>query len=120
MEGISQDVINSELLLFDPIRVNIGAQQIQWVEYRPINQLSDNSPVEIYVPGTGSKYIDLKRARLYVKACIKKGNLQDLGENRLCCSLQPFPADISFTSRCIFATETCIFWSSRSCLPCHV
>ena len=80
MEGISQDVINSELLLFDPIRVNRGAQQIQWVEYRPTNQLSDNSPVEICVPGTGSKYIDLKRSRLYVKACIKKGNLKDLDE----------------------------------------
>ena len=80
MEGISQDVINSELLLFDPIRVNRGTQQIQWVEYRPVNQLSDNSPIEVCVPGTGSKYIDLKRSRLYVKACIKKGDLKDMDE----------------------------------------
>ena len=50
------------------------------VEYRPINELSDNSPVEICVPQTGSKHIDLRRPRLYVKACIKKGNFQDLDE----------------------------------------
>ena len=80
MEGISQDVVNSELLLFDPIRVNRGAEQIQWIEYRPINQLSDDSPVEICVPGTGSQYMDLKRSRLYVRACIKKGDLKDLDE----------------------------------------
>ena len=72
MEGISQDVVNSELLLFDPIRVNRGAEQIQWIEYRPINQLSDDSNVEICVSGTGSQYMDLKRSRLYVRACIKK------------------------------------------------
>ena len=76
MEGISQDVINSELLLFDPISLKRGTQQIQWEEYRPVNQLSDNSPIEVCVPGTGSKYIDLKQSRLYVKACIKKGDLK--------------------------------------------
>ena len=54
MEGISQDVVNSELLLFDPVRINRGAEQIQWIEYRPINQLSDEAPIEICIPGTGS------------------------------------------------------------------
>ena len=68
MEGLSTDVINSELLLFDPVRVNRGSEQIRWIEYRPINQLTDDTPVEICVPGTGSQYMDLKRSRLYVRA----------------------------------------------------
>ena len=80
MEGISQDVVNSELLLFDPVRINRGAEQIQWIEYRPINQLSDEVPIEICIPGTGSQYMDLKRSRLYVKACIKKQDLKDLDD----------------------------------------
>ena len=80
MEDISTDVINSELLLFDPVSVNRGAEQIRWVEYRPINQLSDNAPVEICVPGTGSQYMDLKRSRLYVRASIKKSDGTDLKE----------------------------------------
>ena len=80
MDCISQDIVNSELLLFDPMRVNHGAEQIQWIEYRPINQLSDDSPFEICVPGTGSQYMDLKRSKLYVRACIKKGDLKDLDE----------------------------------------
>ena len=62
MEDISTDVINSELY----------SEQIRWVEYRPINQLPDNAPVEICVPGTGSQYMDLKCSRLYVRASIKK------------------------------------------------
>ena len=70
MEDISTDVIDSELLLFDPVSVNRGAEQIRCVEYRPINQLSDNDPVEICVPGTGSQYMDLKCSRLYVRASI--------------------------------------------------
>ena len=80
MEDISQDVVNSELLLFDPVRINRGAEQIQWIEYRPINQLSDEAPIEICIPGTGSQYMDLKRSRLYVKACIKKQDLKDLDD----------------------------------------
>ena len=57
MEDISQDVVNSELLLFDPVRINRGAEQIQWIEYRPINQLSDEAPIEICIPGTGCTWI---------------------------------------------------------------
>ena len=80
MEGLSTDVINSELLLFDPVRVNRGSEQIRWIEYRPINQLTDDTPVEICVPGTGSQYMDLKRSRLYIRACIKKSDGTNLLE----------------------------------------
>ena len=83
MEDISTEVINSELLLFDPVRVNKGAEQIRWIEYRPINQLTENAAVEICVPGTGSQYMDLKRSRLYVRASIKKGDGSDLAETDL-------------------------------------
>ena len=80
MEDISTEVINSELLLFDPVRVNKGAEQMRRIEYQPINQLTENAAVEICVPGTGSQYLDLKRSRLYVRASIKKGDGSDLAE----------------------------------------
>ena len=83
MESVSTDVINSELLLFQPIRVNRGVEKIQYIEYHPVNQITAGAPVEFCVPGTGSHYIDLKRCRLYVKACIKKRDGTNLDEKDL-------------------------------------
>ena len=66
--------VNSELLIFSPPVTNAGIDSINWIDYRPVNQLSEHSSIEFTVPGSGASYIDLRRSRLYVKAKIVKGD----------------------------------------------
>ena len=60
MESVSTDVINSELLLFQPIRVNRGVEKIQYIEYHPVNQITPGAPVEFCVPGRDGTNLDEK------------------------------------------------------------
>ena len=41
-------------------------ERVQYVEYRPLNQVSAQSPIDIVIPGSGD-YIDLSRSMLHVK-----------------------------------------------------
>ena len=63
---------NSELMLFQPPVVNSGVDYVQWMECRPLNQLTEEGSVDLQVTGQGSQYLDLQRSRLYVKAQIVK------------------------------------------------
>ena len=70
--------LNSELMLFQPPVVNEGIEYLQWIECRPVNQITEDGSIDIHVKASGSQYLDLQRSRLYVKAKIVKddgGNL---------------------------------------------
>jgi hypothetical protein len=43
-------------------------QKRQWVQYRPVAPITDNSPLEFYVPGTDNAYIDFKHSYFAVTA----------------------------------------------------
>ena len=64
--------INSELMLFQPSVINEGAEYLQWIEFRPINQISEDSSIDLRVKASGSQYLDLQRSVLRVKAKIVK------------------------------------------------
>ena len=40
--------------------------KVNWVEFRPIGQNVDNTPIDIIVPGS-NHYLDLKRSFLHIK-----------------------------------------------------
>lgn len=61
-----------ELSLFQPPPVEKGILKMEWVEYRPIAQISDGATIEFNIPSTGADYIDLRKTRLNVKARIVK------------------------------------------------
>ena len=62
--------LNSELMLFQPPVVNEGIEYLQWIECRPVNQITEDGSIDIHVKASGSQYLDLQRSRLYVKAKI--------------------------------------------------
>ena len=64
--------INSELMLFQPSVINEGAEYLQWIECRLINQISEDSSIDLRVKASGSQYLDLQRSVLCVKAKIVK------------------------------------------------
>ena len=77
---MSQGVITSELMLFEPKEVNEGVEYLQYIECRPTNQITEDGSVDIHIKASGSQYLDLQRSRLHVKAKIVKedgGNLEE-------------------------------------------
>ena len=59
-------------MLFQPSVINEGAEYLQWIECRPINQISEDSSIDLRVKASGSQYLDLQRSVLCVKAKIVK------------------------------------------------
>ena len=56
-----------ELSLFEPARRDTSLHSREFIEYRPINQLTDSAALEFNIPAQSSAYIDLKRSVLNVK-----------------------------------------------------
>ena len=69
---MAQGAINSELMLFQNPVVNEGIEYLQWIECRPVNQITEDGSIDIHLKASGSQYLDLQRSRLYVKAKIVK------------------------------------------------
>ena len=74
----SKTLVNDGLSLFEPTRVNSGVNSVEFVEYLPRGQLSDDAPVEIVIPNTSPMYVDLKQTFLHIKAKVVKSNGADL------------------------------------------
>ena len=64
----------SNLALFDIPPVETATEKVEYIEYRPVGQLSRGSPLEFNISGVGQEYISLKDTRLYIKARILKQN----------------------------------------------
>ena len=47
---------------------------MQWIECRPVNQITEDGSIDINLKASGSQYLDLQRSRLYVKAKIGNEN----------------------------------------------
>ena len=46
---MSQGVISSELMLFEPKAVNEGEEYLQYIECRPTNQITEDGSVDILI-----------------------------------------------------------------------
>src|SRR5688572_2163262 len=64
----SQKCTKSELDLSTTPTTQTAIESGAWIEYNPISTSSDGTPIEFYVTGTGTDYLDLANAQLYVKA----------------------------------------------------
>ena len=49
-----------------------------WVEYHPVTTVTDGSPIEFDVSGSGDDYVDFANTMLHVKAKVTHGNDTDL------------------------------------------
>ena len=65
---------NSEMMLFQPPVANHGIEYLQWIECRPVNQITEDGSIDIHLKASGSQYLDLQRSHLYVKAKIVNEN----------------------------------------------
>ena len=49
-------------------RIQTSMEQGSWIEYYPLTTVTDGSPIEFDVSGTGEDYIDFANSMLYVQA----------------------------------------------------
>ena len=75
---MSQGVISSELMLFEPKAVNEGVEYLQYRECRPINQITEDGSVDIHIKASGSNTWICKE--VHVKAKIVKEDGSNLQE----------------------------------------
>lgn len=70
---MSQEAYPAKKLdLFSDETVDTSILGREWVDFRPVTQLTKGSPIIFNVPGTSNDYVDLKQTRLYMKCRILK------------------------------------------------
>jgi len=74
----SCECTKSELDLFSIPPTQTSIENGSWIEYHPLATLSDTSPIEFEINGSGEDYIDFANSYLHVRAKITKPNGEDL------------------------------------------
>jgi len=70
VHNLSTGCSKTELDLFSLPPTQISIDGGQWVQYKPLSSLTDDSPIEFVVPGHGDEYVDLSQTLLAVKVRI--------------------------------------------------
>ncbi|GFQ64519.1 uncharacterized protein F54H12.2 [Trichonephila clavata] len=71
--------VKSELDLFNVNPVQLSTEDSSFTEIFPVASLSDKTPIEFYVSGSGEHYLDLAHTLLHLQVKIKKRNGTILG-----------------------------------------
>ena len=69
----SEKTLVKDLDLFRIPGTQDCVERVQYVEYRPLNQLSEGNPIDLLIPG-GTDYIDLARSLLHIKFRITRAD----------------------------------------------
>ena len=77
----SQLCHKSELDLFLAPHIQSSIERGQFIEYFPVSNITESSPIEFCVPGSGDELTDLRNSWVYIKAKITKRNGADLEDD---------------------------------------
>ncbi|XP_070171501.1 uncharacterized protein F54H12.2-like [Polyergus mexicanus] len=67
----SSECLKSELDLFSLPPTQTSIESSQWIHYKPVTWLSDDSPIEFVIPGHGEKYLDLTHTMLSLRVRVE-------------------------------------------------
>ncbi|KAK3082480.1 hypothetical protein FSP39_001881 [Pinctada imbricata] len=78
----SKPAISRRLALFHNFPTEVGVEQCEWIDVRPVSNTSHGGVVEFNLSGANSNYLDLKRTRIFVRARIlqQDGSLLEDGD----------------------------------------
>ena len=77
----SCECTKSELDLFSVPPTQTSIEQGSWIEYHPITTVTEGSPIEFDVNGSGEDYIDFANTLLYIKSKLTAINGDDLADD---------------------------------------
>lgn len=75
----SPECSKSELDLFTLPPTQTCIENANWIQYKPLSSLTDDSPIEFVVGGNGDEYIDISQTILTVKVKIVQLDGNNLG-----------------------------------------
>lgn len=78
MDSNAEICLKSELDLFTSQPIQLAIEDSCFVEIHPVASLSDKSPIEFFISGSGEYYLDLAYTILNLKVKITKKNGNDL------------------------------------------
>lgn len=67
----SCECTKSELDLFKMRPTQTSVEATQWIDYKPVTSLTDDSPIEFVIPGQGGEFIDLTHTLLQLQVSIR-------------------------------------------------
>ncbi|KAL6416472.1 hypothetical protein ACFW04_013427 [Cataglyphis niger] len=67
----SSECLKSELDLFSLPPTQTSIESSQWIHYKPVTSLSDDSPIEFVIPGHGEEYLDLAHTMLSLRVRVE-------------------------------------------------
>ncbi|KAL6416888.1 hypothetical protein ACFW04_013111 [Cataglyphis niger] len=67
----SSECLKSELDLFSLPPTQTSIESSQWIHYKPVTSLSDDSPIEFVIPGHGEEYLDLTYTMLSLRVRVE-------------------------------------------------
>ena len=75
-------IVHSDNLdIFNKIPVDTSVENIEYIQFRPVNPITRQTVIEFNIPGNGLPYIDLSKTTLYVKVAILKKDGSRVNEN---------------------------------------
>jgi len=78
---MSCECTKSELDLFSVPPTQTSMEHGSWIKYHPLTTVTDGSPIEFDVSGSGNDYVDFANTMLHVKAKVTRENGTDLAAN---------------------------------------
>ena len=85
-----QDYHQGDLSLFAPPPADTSAISREWIEYRPVNQITDTSVLEFNIPAQSSAYVDFRRSVLNIKAKIVEGDQSNPADSEVLAPINLF------------------------------
>jgi hypothetical protein len=89
---VAPSAIEENLNFFSIPAQDVGVLERKWVTIRPINSVSDTSPIEFNVDGNMATYLDLKNSTVCVKFKVVKADGSDIGESEQVAPINLFSA----------------------------
>ncbi len=77
---MSEECIKSELDLFTVPMTQTSIEKNTYVEIPPLSAITDSSPIEFFIAGTGEDYIDLNNTLLYTRIKITRPDGSDIAD----------------------------------------
>ena len=68
------DCYQEELSIVSLSPSTTSLQSREWIEYRPVNQITGSSVIDFNIPAQSSTYLDLKNSVLNVKLHLTNGD----------------------------------------------
>ncbi|XP_072758700.1 uncharacterized protein [Anoplolepis gracilipes] len=67
----SSECLKNERDLFSLPPTQTSIESSQWIYYKPVSSLSDDSPIEFVIPGHGNEYLDLTHTMLSLQVRVE-------------------------------------------------